>query len=155
MLDQGATLVATGGYSGYAGIVPGTVGSLVGLVLYLPLAAIASIPVCLIATFALFFLGVLASGRMERTWRVKDPQPVVIDEIVGMWISLLFVPTGAGYFLAAFILFRIFDIIKPFPARQAELLAGGWGIMVDDVIAGIYANAGIHVALSLRQLLIQ
>jgi phosphatidylglycerophosphatase A len=155
MLDQGATLVATGGYSGYAGIVPGTVGSLVGLILYLPLAAAASVRLCLLATLALFFLGVLASGRMERAWKVKDPQPIVIDEIVGMWISLLFVPFEAGYFLAAFVLFRLFDIIKPFPARQAELLVGGWGIMVDDVVAGIYANAGIHAFLTLREILSQ
>lgn len=152
MLDQGATWIATGGFSGYAGIVPGTVGSLVGLLLYLPLAA-SPVGVRFVALVALFFLGVFASSRLEEIWQIKDPKPVVIDEIVGMWIALLFVPHEIVYFLGAFVLFRLFDIIKPFPARQAELLKGGWGIMLDDVVAGIYANAAIQVIVSLRPFL--
>ena len=143
MLDQGAALVATGGFSGYAGIVPGTVGSLVGLLLYLPLMA-SPILLRVVAAVALFFLGVFASSRVEKIWRIKDPHPVVIDEIVGMWIALLFVPHDVAYFIAAFVLFRLFDVIKPFPARQAELLKGGWGIMLDDVFAGIYAGAIVY-----------
>ncbi|MGH7767576.1 MAG: phosphatidylglycerophosphatase A family protein [Candidatus Binatia bacterium] len=151
-LDQGATWIATGGFSGYAGIVPGTVGSLVGLVLYLPLTA-SPIAVRCVAAVVLCFLGIFASDRLEKIWKIKDPSPVVIDEIVGMWIALLFVPHEIGYFLAAFVLFRLFDVIKPFPARQAELLKGGWGIMLDDVVAGIYAGAAIHGFVSLRAFL--
>ena len=151
-LDQAAVWIATGGYSGYAGIVPGTVGSLVGLLLYLPLAA-SPVLVRLAALAALFFLGVLASSRLEGIWKIKDPSPVVIDEIVGMWIALLFVPHEIVYFFGAFVLFRLFDVIKPFPARQAELLKGGWGIMLDDVVAGIYAGAAIYGMVSLRTLL--
>jgi phosphatidylglycerophosphatase A len=152
LLDQCATFIATGGYSGYAGIVPGTVGSLVGLVLYL---LVMTIPVTerIAVAVALFCVGVFASSRVETTWKIKDPHPVVIDEIVGMWIALLFVPYDFIYFIGAFVLFRLFDIIKPFPARQAELLKGGWGIMLDDVVAGIYANAAIQCVVSLRQLL--
>lgn len=149
MLDQGAILVATGGFSGYAGIVPGTVGSLVGLLLYLPLMA-GPILLRVVAAIALFFLGVFASSRAEAVWRIKDPHPVVIDEIVGMWIALLFVPHDVVYYVAAFVLFRLFDVIKPFPARQAELLKGGWGIMLDDVFAGIYAGAAVYGLDALR-----
>jgi phosphatidylglycerophosphatase A len=151
-LDQAAVWIATGGFSGYAGIVPGTVGSLVGLLLYLPLAA-SPVLVRLAALVALFFLGVFASSRLEEIWKIKDPKPVVIDEIVGMWIALLFVPHEVIYFAGAFVLFRIFDIIKPFPGRQAELLKGGWGIMLDDVVAGIYANVAIQAVLNLRPFL--
>ena len=150
-LDHTATWIATGGYSGFAGFVPGTVGSLVGLALYTPLAFTFTTPVCLLATVIFFFLGVFAGSRAERIWRVKDPQPVVIDEIVGMWISLLLIPPETIYFLAAFVLFRIFDVVKPFPARQAELLPGGWGIMLDDLFSGIYANAAVHSILIARQ----
>jgi phosphatidylglycerophosphatase A len=149
MLDQGAIFVATGGFSGYAGIVPGTVGSLVGLLLYLPFTA-SPILVRIVAAVALFFLGVFASTRTAEIWRIKDPHPVVIDEVVGMWIALLFVAHGVVYFIAAFLLFRLFDIIKPFPARQAELLKGGWGIMLDDVFAAIYAGAAVSGFEALR-----
>jgi phosphatidylglycerophosphatase A len=151
-LDRILTVVATGGFAGYAGIIPGTVGSLVGLLLYLPLTP-SPVLVRVVAAVAVFFLGVFASSRMEEIWRIKDPKPVVIDEIVGMWVSLLFVPHNVAYFLGAFVLFRLFDVVKPFPARQAELLKGGWGIMLDDVVAGIYASATIHGVLSLHQFL--
>lgn len=150
--DRCLAIVATGGFSGYAGIVPGTVGSLVGLLLYLPLTASPHL-VRVVATAAVFFLGVFASSRMEEIWRIKDPNPVVIDEIVGMWVALLFVPYDAVNFIAAFVLFRVFDVIKPFPARQAELLRGGWGIMVDDVVAGIYAGAAVKGFDTLRSFL--
>lgn len=142
-IDLTLTIIATGVFSGYARIVPGTVGSLVGLVLFLPLAA-SPLLVRVVATAAVFLLGVFASSRMEEIWRIKDPNLVVIDEIVGMWIALVFVPYDVVNFIAAFLLFRLFDILKPFPAKQAELLRGGWGIMLDDVFAGIYACAAIN-----------
>lgn len=143
VLDQVAVLVATGGYSGYAGLIPGTVGSAVGIALYLPVAA-SPISTRIAAAVGFFFLGVLASSRVAAIWRIKDPHPVVIDEIVGMWIALLFVSHAVASFVAAFLLFRLFDVIKPFPARQAELLKGGWGIMLDDVLAGMYAGAVVY-----------
>lgn len=142
-LDRVVMWIATGGCSGYSPVVPGTAGSLVGLLLYLPLTT-SPILVRFVAVVALFFIGVFASSRVEEIWRIKDPHAVVIDEIVGMWIALLFVPPDFTYFMVAFVLFRLFDIIKPFPARQAELLKGGWGIMLDDVVAGIYAGAILY-----------
>ena len=141
-----ALWIATGGYTGYVGVVPGTVGSVVGVVLYLPMVGI-SVPIQLMITGAVFVLGVWASNRAEAIFKLKDARPIVIDEIVGMWISLISVANGITHFIAAFLLFRIFDIVKPFPARQAERLKGGLGVMTDDVIAGIYANAALQVGL--------
>jgi phosphatidylglycerophosphatase A len=76
-----------------------------------------------------------------------DPSIVVIDEVVGMWISLLAIPMGISAAILAFLFFRTFDILKPFPARQMEHLPGGWGIMMDDVVAGIYANIATRLLL--------
>ena len=151
-LDKAAVWVATGGFSGYAGIVPGTVGSLVGILLYLPLT-MSPVFLRLAIIAVVFFIGVLASSHVEKLWKIKDPQYVVIDEIVGMWISLLFVSHQVSNFLGAFVLFRLFDIIKPFPAGQAERLKGGWGIMLDDIIAGIYAGAILYSVQGLQTFL--
>jgi phosphatidylglycerophosphatase A len=81
---------------------------------------------------------------MERSFG-EDPSIVVIDEIVGMWISLLFLPRSIATVLAAFLFFRAFDIIKPPPARQLERLKGGWGVMLDDAAAGVYANVAVQL----------
>ncbi len=152
LLDKILIAFATGGYSGFAGTAPGTVGSLVGLLLYLPLASSpALVPVA--AAVTVFFLGVFASSHVASIWRIKDPQAIVIDEIVGMWIALLLVPFEIVYVAGAFVAFRIFDIVKPFPARQAERLSDGWGIMLDDVVAGIYANLTVRCFVYLRWLL--
>lgn len=139
ILDRIVVFIGTGGYCGYSPLVPGTVGSLVGLVIYLPLMT-SSQGIRWLVVAVLFSIGVLAGNRIEDLWRIKDPKPVVIDEIVGMWLALLFVPHQFLFFIGAFVLFRLFDIVKPFPARQAESLPGGWGIMLDDVIAGAYAG---------------
>ena len=149
--DRLALWLATGGYTGYARFAPGTAGSLVGLLLYLPIVAKpALVQIALVGT--LFGVGVWASERAEKIFRITDPHPVVIDEIVGMWISLLFLPHTPGYLLAAFFLFRVFDVLKPFPAKQAEHLTGGWGIMADDVIAALYANVVLQAVQIFRAL---
>jgi phosphatidylglycerophosphatase A len=82
---------------------------------------------------------------MEQEWG-KDPSKIVIDEVVGMWISLWYIPSGWEYFVLAFVLFRLFDIYKPFFIKKVELLKGGWGVMMDDVLAGIYTNVVIQLA---------
>ncbi len=148
-LDRVLILFVTAGYAGFSRLAPGTVGSLVGLLLYLPLASSPAL-VPPLAAVAMFFLGVFASSHVANIWRVKDPQAIVIDEIVGMWIALLWLPFEMVYFAGAFLAFRLFDIFKPFPARQAEGLPAGWGIMVDDVVAGVYANLAIHGLVYLR-----
>ena len=87
-----------------------------------------------------FFLGVWAAGRSEKFFGRTDPGHVVIDEVAGQMVALLLVPHAPWkLLLAGFVLFRVFDISKPFPAGRAERLPGGWGIMLDDVISGVYA----------------
>jgi phosphatidylglycerophosphatase A len=142
-LDRVTVCIATGGYCGYIRFVPATIGSFVGLMLYLPMAT-SPVLVQLTIVGGFLGLGIWASGHAEKLLKTKDARPIVIDEIVGMWISVLFLPHLISYLLAAFILFRLFDVIKPFPAKKAEHLKGGWGIMLDDVIAGLYTNALLH-----------
>ena len=95
----------------------------------------------------LFFVGVAASTRVARGVGIEDPGIVVVDEVVGMWTTLLFLPLTPTTAVAGFLLFRILDVFKPYPARQFESLPGGWGIMSDDVMAGIYANLLLRIAL--------
>jgi phosphatidylglycerophosphatase A len=96
-------------------------------------------------TVGITLLGVWSSGIVEQIWG-KDPGRVVIDEVAGMCISLLFLPVQVKYLLCAFVLFRFFDIVKPLYIRNMELLPGGWGIMLDDGLAGIYTNILIYTA---------
>ncbi|MFI5161978.1 MAG: phosphatidylglycerophosphatase A [Sphingobacteriales bacterium] len=100
----------------------------------------------LFITIALTLFGVWSSGIVEKIWG-KDPSKVVIDEAAGMCISLLFLPVNWKYVLAALILFRFFDIIKPLFIKKMEKFPGGWGIMLDDVLAGVYANLLLQLAL--------
>jgi phosphatidylglycerophosphatase A len=90
-------------------------------------------------TIAITLLGVWSSSVVEKIWG-KDPQRVVIDEVAGMCIGLLFMPVSIKYVILALILFRFFDIVKPLYVRKMEKLPSGWGIMMDDVLAGIYTN---------------
>lgn len=90
-------------------------------------------------TLAITLLGVWSSSIVEKIWG-KDPARVVIDEVAGMCIGLLFVPVSIKYIVLALILFRFFDILKPLYVRKMEELPSGWGIMMDDVLAGIYTN---------------
>ena len=130
-------LIATGFGSGYFPIASGTAGSLVALIIYIffPLDPV----YWSVITILTFILGVWAAGVVEKDL-MKDPGIVVIDEFVGQWIALLFLPKTMWIFIASFLLFRLLDIIKPYPARQVEHLRGGMGIMLDDVFAGIYTN---------------
>jgi phosphatidylglycerophosphatase A len=89
----------------------------------------------------LFFVGVWAAGLLAAQLGQKDPRSVVIDEVCGQWVAFLFVPSSWAFLAAGFFLFRLFDVIKPFPIRRLERLPGGWGIMADDILAGIYASA--------------
>lgn len=95
-------------------------------------------------TLVITLVGIWSSAVVEKTWG-KDPQRVVIDEIAGMCISLLFLPVTVKYLLAGLVLFRFFDIAKPLMISRMEKLPGGWGIMLDDVLAGVYANIILQV----------
>jgi phosphatidylglycerophosphatase A len=93
--------------------------------------------------------GAIVSNRAERDLG-HDARPIVIDEVLGMGLALLFVPKKIVYYVIAFVLFRLLDIVKPFPARQAERLPGGWGVMADDLVAGVYANVVVQVVLIIQ-----
>lgn len=145
-----AIFIATGAFSGYSPIASGTVASLWGIFLVLLLIMLPSawyLPLVLI----ILIISVWASDKSEPEFNQKDPHEIVIDEIACYPIAAAFMPLGAPYFLelnrwalftwlaCAFLLFRFFDIYKPPPAHKLQELPGGWGIVIDDVFAGIYA----------------
>ena len=147
VLDTLSRAVATGFGSGYAPFAPGTAGSLVGLLLFLPIAGLAW-PTQLAATAAVTLVGVLAAGHVARILGRKDPGLVVVDEVAGQWITFVALPVTPVTALAGFLLFRLMDIVKPWPARDLEQLPGGFGIMADDVAAGIYAHLLLRAGLA-------
>ena len=136
-----AVFIATVGYCGYAPIAPGTVGSAAGLLFYALVAWSGSTAVEITLIVGLFAAGVWAGTTAERYFGGVDPGPIVLDEVVGMLITLAFIP-GVGWSgaIAGFVLFRVFDVIKPYPAARLEQLHGGLGVMADDAMAAIYAN---------------
>jgi phosphatidylglycerophosphatase A len=131
-------LIATLGFIGYLPYAPGTFGSAAGF-LFMVLLKPGDIQL-LISFLLLFFIGVWSSHGAEK-FLGKDSGHIVIDEFCGYLISVLFIPQSTGYLFAAFLLFRAFDILKPPPIRKIEgVVPGGAGVMLDDVLAGIYAN---------------
>jgi phosphatidylglycerophosphatase A len=130
--------VATGFGTGYSKVAPGTVGSLLGFFLFLPLQEL-PLFYALPLWSALFGAGVYASNAAIHFLGEKDPKSVVIDEIAAIILVLFLVPASLPWQLLGFLLFRLFDITKPLGVREAESLPLGWGIMADDFIAAIYA----------------
>jgi phosphatidylglycerophosphatase A len=128
------------------GMVPGargTWGSLAGACCFYFLMV--NPPAYWLVLAAIFFLGVWVSTHMEEIIGQRDPPCVVIDEVCGVGVAMLGIPLQWPYIIMAVILFRIFDVWKPFPIRKTEKLPRGWGVMADDLLAGIYANIWIHV----------
>lgn len=147
-------LIATGLGIGYFPYGPGTMGALLAILIWALLATTASYSWLIAITFILIvaftLIGAWSSTIVEKYWG-EDPSRVVIDEIVGQWIVLLAVPPIFSWWhvLAAFILFRFFDIVKPLGIRKMESLKGGWGIMADDVLSGCYGAIVLFVILNL------
>jgi phosphatidylglycerophosphatase A len=139
-------LIATSLGIGYIGKGAGTVAAVACCICWYFAWAGGYPPViaAVIITAAITFIGVWAGNMVEPLWG-KDHQRVVIDEVSGMCISLLFIPVTIPYVLCGLFLFRLFDITKPFFIRQLEKLPGGWGVMADDVLAGIYANILLQI----------
>ena len=135
-----ALLVATVCGLGYSPVAPGTVGSAAGLLVYLPIRWLGLPAVEALAMVVVFVVGALAATTAERHFGHIDPGPVVADEVLGMLVTLAFLPVSVGGALAGFVLFRVFDVVKPPPSRQLEALHGGWGVMSDDLMAAIYAH---------------
>ncbi len=140
-----ATLVGTGFGSGYSPVAPGTAGSAVGVLLFWPLQLLGPWAAAA-GTLVVAALGVWTATHVARGLGQKDPGVVVIDEVAGQWVSLLFLPWSPLTAALAFFAFRAMDVVKPWPARQLEGLRGGLGIVADDLMAGVYANLLVRVA---------
>ncbi len=123
---------------GYLPIAPGTWGSLAALILWYIIINTISTFTLITLIIAIFILGVFVSSITESHLAIKDPSIIVIDEWVGQWIALVFLPKSVVWGLSAFLLFRIFDIWKPYPINVLDRIKGGFGIMADDVLAGVY-----------------
>ncbi|MEO5596669.1 MAG: phosphatidylglycerophosphatase A [Lysobacteraceae bacterium] len=146
LLRHPAGWIATGFGSGFSPRAPGTVGTLVALLPWLWLRTL-PLPYYMAALVVAFAIGIWASNWVIRQSGVQDPQIVVWDEFVGVWIALIAAPTGWPWVLSAFALFRLFDIWKPWPVRWADRrVHGGLGVMLDDAIAGGYALIVIQAA---------
>jgi len=140
---------------GYLPLAPGTFAALAGLILYIfshnyefiynvETQNFVSLHYYITTAFILA-IGFLVSGRAERIFGQKDSRNIVIDDFAGVFIVYLFIPFKLPYILTGFILYRFFDIIKIYPIKKIESLPGGWGIMLDDIAAGIYANVVLQI----------
>lgn len=144
-MERAALLIATALGVGYAPFAPGTFGSAAGLVLWSLLPA--SPLVQAVSIVVVFVVGAWSGSVAERHFQRSDPGQVVIDEVLGMLITLFLLPVGWPGAIVGFLLFRAADIIKPYPANRLERLHGGLGVMADDAMAAIYANLALRACL--------
>jgi len=147
--DEVARFLATTLYTGYFPVAPGTVGA-AAAVLLLWFVGMDQGFLLLGLVLLTTLIGVWAAGRAEALWQETDPGRVNLDEVAGMMVSLLFLPRTGVVFILAFVAFRVFDILKPVPVSTAERLPRGWGIMADDIVAGIYANIVLQLVVYFR-----
>ena len=135
-----ALFISTFGYVGYAPFAPGTFGSAAGLVVFYAIRSTGSTTVELLAIVLLFAIGIWSGTEAEHHFGGVDPGPIVLDEVVGMLITLALLPVSPMGAFVGFLVFRILDVIKPFPSARFEKLPGGLGVMADDGMAAIYGN---------------
>lgn len=151
-LDRASLFLATAGGAGDFPFAPGTVGSIVALALFYPLSFLAPLWQA-VGIVAVTLLGTWTAGRVGRWSKVDDDSRIVIDEVAGMWITLWAFPFDPWIWLAGFVIFRVLDVVKVFPANYCdEELHGGRGVMLDDVVSGIYAHALLRLVLQLTHL---
>jgi len=148
--DRLALLVATGFGAGYGPIAPGTWGSIPGIVLAWALSTLWGPWVELAGVAVVAAVGVWAAGRAAAYVGAKDPGLVIVDEIAGQMLTLAFLAPRPGVLAAGFVLFRLLDVWKPWPARRLEDLPGGTGIMADDLAAGLYGTLVLHAIAAWR-----
>lgn len=140
MQERFIRIAATGLGSGLSPLAPGTAGTLVGVLVYAVFSRF-QWPVYLLSVAAFSLFAVYVSQEAERIYRKKDPSRIVIDEIAGFQVTMFLVAPTAWHIVIGFILFRVYDIIKPFPIRLCERrIPGGYGVVGDDIVAGVYAN---------------
>ena len=145
--EKAVMFLATGGYVGNIPVAPGTFGSLLGIPLCYGFAQI-SLPVAIIGTVGLILVAIWIAQLAEGICGQKDPGKIVIDEIAGMVVTLIGVPFHLTSVLIGFIIFRVLDILKPFPIRSLERrIGGGAGVVLDDVAAGIIGNVLVRLIL--------
>jgi phosphatidylglycerophosphatase A len=136
--------LAQGAYSGRAPVAPGTAGTAVGVLAYLGVRRLspeAYVLFCLL----IVLIGMWIAGRAEGLLGKKDHPSIVIDEVAGYLVSVAMLPGTWSFIIAAFVLFRIFDIMKPYPLKRLQNLHGGAGVMVDDIGAGVYTNLVLRI----------
>lgn len=135
-----ALFISTCGYVGYAPFAPGTFGSAAGLLVFYAVRSTGSTTVELLAIVVLFAIGIWSGTAAEHHFGGVDPGPIVLDEVVGMLITLALLPVSPMGAFVGFVVFRVLDVIKPFPSARFEKLPGGLGVMADDGMAAIYGN---------------
>ena len=140
-------LIGSGFYTGYFPVASGTVGSIAAIIIYL-IPGFEQLFIIIPSTIAFMVYGIFVGTKFEAQYG-KDPAQCTIDEVVGTWISLIALPKTIWIITAAFFLWRILDIVKPPPARNLEKLKGGLGIMIDDVVSGIYTLIIMHLVVYL------
>ncbi|MBI5682604.1 MAG: phosphatidylglycerophosphatase A [Deltaproteobacteria bacterium] len=146
MSNKAVIFLSTGFYTGYSPIAPGTVGTILGIPLGIFLSRFNTISQMLVIVI-LFFVFSFISGKAEEILGKKDASTIVCDEILGFLAAMFLIPYAFFNIIAVFFLFRLFDIWKPFPIRMIEnRIKSGYGIILDDVIAGVYANAVLRIA---------
>jgi len=139
--------IGSGFYTGYSPVASGTVGSIAAMIIYL-IPGFEQLYIILPATIIFIVYGIYVGNKFEAEYG-KDPSQCTVDEFVGTWISLIALPKTLWFIVVAFFLWRILDIIKPPPARNLERLNGGLGIMIDDVISGLYTLIIMHLVVYL------
>jgi phosphatidylglycerophosphatase A len=154
-IGWGYMLVTTGCFSGYSPIAPGTAGTVVAIPLYLVLLGMLRIPqsewvgwiLYIIAAVGLFVIGMYGADRIELVTQQKDHGIIVVDEIVGYLVTMFLLPQQWLFIILGFFVFRFFDIWKPYPIRRLDKNPNlkGFGVMIDDVLAGVYGNIVLHI----------
>lgn len=148
-MRQVAVFLATCGYVGYAPVAPGTFGSAAGLAIFALVRASGSMYLELAVIGGLFALGVWSGTEAERHFGGVDPGPIVLDEVVGMLITLALLPVNPMGAFVGFIVFRALDVVKPWPSGRFERLHGGLGVMADDAMAAVYGNVLMRILLAI------
>jgi len=151
-------LIATGLGTGYSPVAPGTAGAALGIVVFyffnlgfttLKINGLLILVLNLVVILTVMLLGIFSIKKVHQIW-THDVQLIVIDEVVGVWIAVFALPFQWQYYLAAFVLFRFFDILKPLYIRKLDNLKTDWSVMLDDVVAGVYANMVLQLVVFLK-----
>jgi phosphatidylglycerophosphatase A len=143
-MNRVGLFIATCGYLGYVPVAPGTLGSAAGLAVFFLIRSTGSVTLELAAILVLFAIGIWSGTIAEHYFGGVDPAPVIMDEVVGMLITLAFLPVSVTGAVVGFLVFRVLDVFKTWPSARFERLPGGLGVMADDGMAAIYGNVMMH-----------